>query len=99
MRDIRVAAAQFEHRNNDKAYNLSRVRALARRAVEQGAEIVSFHVCCLSGCTSLQPPGRAELAGVAERVPDGQSVRALIDMAREFGVVVGAGLVEGDAAG
>jgi predicted amidohydrolase len=99
MRDIRVAAAQFEHRNDDKAYNLSRVRALTRRAVEQGAEIVSFHECCLSGYTFLQHLGRAELAGVAERIPDGPSVRALIDIAREFGVVVMAGLVEGDAAG
>ena len=25
MRDIRVGAAQFEHRNGDKAYNLSRI--------------------------------------------------------------------------
>lgn len=27
MRDIRIAAAQFEHRNNDKAHNLGRIRA------------------------------------------------------------------------
>ena len=28
MRDIRIAASQFEHRNNDKAYNLdARVEA------------------------------------------------------------------------
>jgi predicted amidohydrolase len=99
MRDIRVAAAQFEHRNNDKAYNLSRVRELTRRAVEQGAEIVGFHECCLSGYTFLQHLDRAAMAGVAERVPDGPSVRALIEIAREFGVVVMAGLVEGDAAG
>ena len=46
MRDIRIAAAQFEHRNNDKAYNLSRIDALTHHAVNQGAEIVSFHECC-----------------------------------------------------
>jgi predicted amidohydrolase len=99
MRDIRVAAAQFEHRNNDKAYNLSRVRALTRRAVEQGAEIVCFHECCLSGYTFLQHLDREGVAGVAEPVPDGPSVGALIDIARQFGVVVAAGLVECDAAG
>ncbi|MCA9018438.1 MAG: nitrilase, partial [Planctomycetaceae bacterium] len=43
MRDIRIAAVQFEHRNGDKAYNLQRIRELAHQAVEQGAEIVSFH--------------------------------------------------------
>ena len=77
MRDIRVAAAQFEHRNNDKAYNLSRIDALTRRAVEQGAEIVSFHECSISGYTFLQHLDRAELAAVAEPVPGGPSVRAL----------------------
>lgn len=99
MRDIRVAAVQFEHRNNDKRYNLSRVRALTRRAVEQGAELVSFHECCLSGYTFLQHLDRAGLAAVAERVPDGPSVRALIEVAREFDAVVMAGLVEEDTAG
>jgi len=99
MRDIRVATAQFEHRNNDKVYNLSRVRALTRRAVEQGAEIVSFHECCLSGYTFLQHLDREGVSAVAERVPDGPTVRALIDVARQFGTVVTAGLVESDTAG
>lgn len=31
VRDIRVAVAQFEHRNNDQAFNLSRIRDLTRR--------------------------------------------------------------------
>ncbi len=96
MRDIRVASAQFEHRNDDKAYNLSRVRALTRRAVDQGAEIACFHECCLSGYTFLQHLDRDRLAAVAEPVPDGPSTRGLIAIAREFGAVVMAGLVERD---
>ena len=39
MRDIRIAAAQFEHKNADREYNLGRIRELTARAVEQGAEI------------------------------------------------------------
>jgi predicted amidohydrolase len=96
MRDIRIAAAQFEHRDADKAYNLGRVRELTRRAVEQGAEIVCFHECCLSAYTYLQALDREQLAAVAEPVPDGPSVRALIGIAREFRVVVMAGLIERD---
>ena len=42
MRDIRVATAQFEHRDGDKAYNLQRIRDLTAQAVEEKAEIVSF---------------------------------------------------------
>jgi (R)-amidase len=94
LRDLRVASAQFEHRDNDKAYNLSRIRDLTRQAVEQGAQIVSFHECSISGYTFLQRLDRDQLASVAEPVPDGPSVRALIGIAREFKVVVMAGLIE-----
>ena len=99
MRDVRVASAQFEHRDNDKAHNLARIRALTRAAVERGAEVVSFHECSLSGYTFLQHLDREAFAAVAERVPDGSSVRGLIEIAREFQVVVMAGLIETDDAG
>jgi predicted amidohydrolase len=99
MRDIRVAVAQFEHRNGDKAYNLSRIEELTRRAVELGAEIVSFHECSTSGYTFLQHLSRDELFNLAEPVPDGPSVAALVRIARNFGVVVMAGLIESDPAG
>jgi len=99
MREIRVAAAQFEPRDNDKAFNLERIRTLTRRAVEQGAEIVSFHECCLPGYTWVQPLSRDELLAVAEPVPAGPSVQQLIGVAREFRVVVMAGLFEKDDSG
>ncbi len=94
MRDIRVAAAQFQHRDGDKAYNLSRIDSLTRRAVDQGAEIVSFHECSITGYTFLQRLDRGQLTALAEPVPDGPSVRDLIAIAREYRVVVMAGLIE-----
>ena len=93
-----MPTAQFEHRNNDKAYNLARINALTRRAVEQGAEIVSFHECSICGYTFLQHLDRPGLTAVAEPVPGGPSVRALEAIAREHGAVVMAGLIESDAA-
>ena len=94
MRDIRVATAQFENRDNDPEYNLSRMKELTRRAVDQGAEIVSFHEGCIPGYTWLQPLSYEQLRDVAEPVPDGPSVQKLIEIAREFKTVVMAGLVE-----
>jgi len=91
--------AQFEHRNRDKAYNLFRIEELTSRAKEQGAEIVSFHECSISGYTFLQRLSRDQLAEVAEPVPDGPSVAALQMIARKHRVVVMAGLVESDSAG
>jgi len=96
MRDIRIAAAQFEARDADKEYNLGRIEALAARAAEQRAEAVSFHECCVTGYTFLMTLSRERLAALAERVPSGPSTQRLIEIARRLGVAVLAGLVEVD---
>ncbi|MBW3542399.1 MAG: nitrilase family protein [Planctomycetes bacterium] len=96
MRDVRIAACQFEHRNGDKGYNLSRIRELTREAVEQGAEIVSFHECSISAYSFVQTFTKPQLYELAEAVPDGPSTRRLIEIAREFRVPVLAGLFERD---
>lgn len=96
MRDIRIAAAQFEARDGDKEFNFGRVAELVQRAVDAGAEIVSFHECCLTGYTFLQELSRDRLGDLAERVPDGPSTRRLIELARQFRVAVLAGLVEAE---
>jgi len=97
VRDLRVAAAQFENRNGDKRHNLAAMRRLVERAVELGAEAVSFHEGCIPAYTFVRNLSRDELMLLAEPVPDGPSVQALIDMAAEFGVTVLAGLIERDA--
>ena len=99
MRDIRIATAQFEHRDGDKAYNLGRIRDLTRRAARLGAEVVCFHECSVTAYTFLQTLSLAELDALAEPVPDGPSCRELADIARESGVVVMAGLIEREADG
>lgn len=96
MQTIRIGTAQFEHRDNQKDYNLSRVRELTRRAAEQGAQIVSFHEGCIPGYSWAQPLNKAQLLEVAEPVPGGHSVEQLIVIAREFDLVVMAGLFERD---
>jgi len=96
MRDIRIGTAQFEVRDRDTDYNLGRIRDLTARAVEQGAELVSFHEGCVTGYTFLETLPRDEIAALAEPVPDGPSTGKLIQIAREHGVPLGAGLVEVD---
>ena len=81
MRDIRIATAQFEHRDNDKPYNLSRVAELARRAVDAGAEIVSFHECCIPGYSWIQPSGQVAAVG-GGRAGSGRAFRAPVDADR-----------------
>jgi predicted amidohydrolase len=94
--DLAIAAVQFEHRDGDKRYNLSRIRALTRQAAAQGAEVVAFHECSISAYSFVQPFSREELRDLAEPIPDGPSVRELIDIARESRVHLLAGLFERD---
>jgi predicted amidohydrolase len=94
MRDLRVGAAQFEHRDGDKRYNLERIDALTRQAAGQGAEVVSFHECSITGYTFLRSLTPEALAELAEPIPAGPSTRRLSEIAREHNAVVMAGLIE-----
>ena len=49
MRDIRVAAVQFEHAPGNKRANLDKIRHFVAEAAAQGAEIVAFPECCVTG--------------------------------------------------
>ena len=94
MRDINIASAQFQTRDGDKAYNLSRIEALVDKAAGEGARIVSFHELCITSYTYLSKLSRAELLEVAEEVPSGESIRELIRIAGKYKVALLAGLVE-----
>jgi len=94
MRDIKIAAAQFESRDGDKQYNFGRIEDLARRAVEQGAEIVSFHEGCITGYTFIETLSRQAIEELAEPVPDGPSTARLIELSRQLGAALLAGLIE-----
>jgi len=96
MRDIRIGAAQFEYENGEKEYNLSRIRALSLQAVEAGAEVVSFHECSISAYSFVQPFSQEQLFDVAEPVPEGPGTRGLMEISREVGVPLLAGLLERD---
>lgn len=94
MRDIKIAAVQFEARDADKDYNLGRIAALAERAVAEDAEIVSFHECSICGYTFLETLAVEQLEALAEPVPGGPSTQRLIELARKLGVGLLAGLIE-----
>jgi predicted amidohydrolase len=98
MRDILIAAAQFEARDADKDYNFGRIESLAAQAAGRGAEIVSFHECSITGYTFLETLSPTELRALAEPVPDGPSTRRLVELTRKLGVTLLAGLIECEGA-
>ncbi len=99
MRDIKVSAVQFEHTPGDKQANLSKIRRFVERASKQSIEIIAFPECCLTGYWFLRRLSRQDLHDLAESVPQGPSSQALLALAHEFGMTIGAGLVEVDPQG
>ena len=99
MRNIRVGAVQFQHRPSDKAANLAVIETFTARAAERGVEILAFPECCICGYWHLRKLSRQELEALAEPVPDGPSCQQLAAWSRRYGLTIGAGLVECDAAG
>ena len=99
MLPIKIATAQFENRSNDKQYNLGIIRSLAARAKSQGAQVIAFHECSITGYTFARHLDRQQLTDIAESIPDGESVQALIAIAKELDIVILAGLFEKTADG
>ncbi len=94
MKDTRIAAVQFEHRDGDKEHNLGRIREMTGLAVARGARIVSFHECSISAYSFVQPLTKVELLDLAEPIPTGPSIQRLIEISAEFDVPILAGLFE-----
>lgn len=96
---LKIASVQFENASGNKRSNLSTIRRLATNAASQGAQVVAFHECSISGYTFASRLSRAELLDVAEYMPTGPSTKELIQIAQDTGTVVLAGLFEKDAEG
>ncbi len=99
MQPLRIATAQFEHRSGDKAYNLSNP-AIDRQSRRPGRAGRGFsRMFGATGYAFARHLSREQLLDLAEAVPEGESIRALTDIAREYQVAVLAGLFEKDAEG
>jgi predicted amidohydrolase len=95
-RTIRAGAVQFTHRPSDKRYNIARVRDFVAEAASAGVQLLAFPEMCITGYWHVIRMERQEVAAIAEPVPSGASTRALLDLARQSGIVIGAGLIEAE---
>ena len=96
MGSIRIAAAQFEMRNGDKEFNLSAMERLVAKAVDLGAEVVSFHEGCIPAYSFVRHATEETIHDLSECVPDGPSTKRLMAMSTKYGVPILAGLIERD---
>jgi predicted amidohydrolase len=96
MENLKIATAQFENKSGDKAYNLSIIEELSQKAAEDGAKVVAFHECSVTGYTFARYLSKEQMLEVAEFVPDGPSVKRLTEIAAKNDIAVLAGLFEKD---
>jgi predicted amidohydrolase len=96
MKTTRIATVQFEHKSGDKDHNLEKIEKLTRQAADKGAEIVCFHETSITGYAFLRNLSENQFEELAESVPDGKSVKKLIEIAGRSKVALLAGLIEQD---
>jgi predicted amidohydrolase len=96
MNNIKISSAQFEHKSGDKNYNLSVIDSLSQKAKQQGADIIAFHECSITGYTFARHLSKEQMLELAEFIPGGASVEALTKIAAKNNLAVLAGLFEKD---
>ena len=94
MKAIKIATAQFEHKSGEKGYNLSVIDTLSKKAAAEGARVIAFHECSITGYTFTRHLSNEQMLGLAEFIPDGKSVSMLTSIAKKHDIVVLAGLFE-----
>lgn len=99
MKKIRAAAVQFNHAPGDKEFNLGRIADFVQSAAGQGVELIAFPEMCITGYWHVRKLARPEIEALAEPVPAGDSTKRLLELARNFQMTIGAGLIESGADG
>ena len=88
---MRLACAQYVVRDGDPETNLRRSLAWISTAARAGADLVVLPELSNSGCDLSS---REMALYLAEEVPEGPTIRAWTEAAREFGLLVVGGLLE-----
>ena len=99
MDNLKIATAQFEHKSGDKRHNLSIIEKLAQQASLEGAKVISFHECSITGYTFARHLSKDQMLQLAEFIPGGESIIELTAIAKKYDIAILAGLFEKDENG
>ena len=96
---MRVASVQFESLPGDKEANFRTIEAFVEQAARRNARLIVFPECCITGYWFIRNLSVEALAKMAEPIFEGPSSQRLLELAKKFGMTIGAGLVEAGSAG
>jgi len=98
-RTLRVASVQFESSPVDKETNFRKIETFVERAAQQSVRLIVFPECCITGYWFIRNLSLQALEHLAEPIFTGPGSRRLIELAKKYGMTIGAGLVEAGLAG
>jgi predicted amidohydrolase len=99
VNDIRAGSVQLNHAPGDKEANLRKIGLFTRQAAQRDVRLLVFPEMCICGYWHVRKLSRAAIEALSESVPDGPSTRELLRLSAEFGMILGAGLIERSAGG
>ncbi|MBW6536978.1 MAG: nitrilase family protein [Mariniphaga sp.] len=97
MKKLKISTAQFENRSGDKAWNLSVIEKLTKKAAAEGSKVIAFHECSITGYTFARKLSKEQMLDLAEFIPEGESISKLKEIAQKYDMTVLAGLFEKDS--
>lgn len=96
MNNIRVAAVQMEHINGNKTQNLEKIKKFVLEAKEKAVQIIIFPEACITGYWFWRNLSEQDLLNLSEPVFTGPSSIYIMELAKQYNITIGAGLLEND---
>ena len=91
---LRAATVQFQHRANDKNYNLSTMERFITEAAEQQIQLLAFPEMCITGYWHVRHLSDAEVRALAEPIASSPSLARIRPLAERYNMAIGVGLIE-----
>ncbi|SPZ20801.1 (R)-stereoselective amidase [Providencia rettgeri] len=91
---LRVATVQFQHRPNDKTYNLERIHEFITQAAQQKVKILVLPEMCITGYWHVPKLPDDAVYALSETLHDSPSLALIRQRAIELDMIIGVGLIE-----
>jgi predicted amidohydrolase len=91
---LRAATVQFQHRANDKNYNLSVIEGFIARAAAEKIQVLTFPEMCITGYWHVRHLSAGEIGALAEPIATSPSLARIRPLAERYNMAIGVGLIE-----
>ncbi|VTR17112.1 (R)-stereoselective amidase [Serratia fonticola] len=91
---LRAASVQFQHRANDKNYNLGIMEDFIAQAPADNVQVLAFPEMCITGYWHVRHLADSEITALAEPIATSPSLARIRPLAERYRMAIGVGLIE-----